>query len=596
MKAIQRSAYRKAVAAFALLASLCLSGIAMAQEADLLFVNGVVYTVDNEDTMAEALAVKDGRIVYVGSAGGAGKFKGAGTEVVDMAGGLLLPGFTDTHIHSPGPLMVELFDINLFGIYDPEETVRAVADAIKENPDKDGYFGFGYPTNAFTGPEALKGPKKERLDAICADKPIVIFANDGHSFWMNSKALEVSGITRDTGAPEGGVIEKDEATGELWGIAKDTAMMLVKTPSFAHDKMTATLQEYQVAMNGRGYTSVLSIAAFAPAIGAVPWEGFRELERDNALTLKVKGSACVVAADNLEDKVAEFKQLRERYAGDFLKMNTVKFFADGVLDTRTAYLLQPYADDSTNYGQPGWTPDKLNEAVARFNAEGFQVHTHSIGDAATRMVLDAYEYARDNAPAGDYRNTITHLQLVDPQDIPRFKALSVIASIQPYWHMKQPDYWEPVECAAVGERAKREYPLKALFDAGAIVTSSSDSPVTQDPNPMHAIQIGVTRNLLGGPDYGVPDITDMDDPTYLLDAGQRASVKDMIRSFTANSAYTTFSEKDTGSLEVGKWADMVVLDTNILACPPLEIHKAQVMKTYLNGRLVYDVEDELARK
>lgn len=562
-----------------------------AEEADTLFINGIVYTVDEADSIAEALAVKEGRIIFVGSAKEAEAFKGPKTEVVDLQGGMLLPGFVDTHIHTPGSLLPHLFDFSLLGIYSAEATLEAITQVVKHYPDKKAYYGFGYPTNAFSGEEAGKGPKKERLDAICADKPIIIFSNDGHSLWLNSKAFEVSGITKDTQPREGGIIEKDEKTGELWGVVKETAMAQTTPIVFTRENLLHTLQDFQTLMNSLGYTGIQSIAAFVPAFGPVPWEALAELDKDNSLTLKVHGSHCIVATDNVDEEIAKAKKLREQYNNEFLSMNMIKFFADGVVDTRTAFLKEPYLDNPENRGNPGWVPDALNAAYAKVNSAGFQIHTHSIGDAATSMVLDGYEYARANSPKGDYRNTITHLQLVDPKDIPRFKELSVIASVQPYWHMKQPDFYEPVEKAALGERAEAEYPMKSFFDAGVTVTSSSDSPVTDDPNPMFAIQVAVTRNLLGGKEYGVPDITDPDDATYLLGAKERPSVAQMIRSFTASSAYTVFAEKETGSLEAGKWADLAVLDKNILECPVLEIHKAKVKRTYVNGSLVYNADE-----
>lgn len=309
--------------------------------------------------------------------------------------------------------------------------------------------------------------------------------------------------------------------------------------------------------------------------------------------MRTGGAVCLVAGDDLDAKIEEMKTARDRFNSGMIRMNTAKFFADGVLDTRTAYLLEPYSDNPDKFGEPGWEAGALKKAYARMNAEGFQIHTHSIGDAATRMVLDAYEYARDNVPAGDYRNTITHLQLVDPADIPRFRELNVIASTQPYWHMKEPGFWKEVEYAAVGDRAERAYPLGSLFRAGAIVTASSDSPVTVVPCPMYAIQIGVTRNLLLGKEvYGVDDITDVDDPVWLLGADERATVPEMIRAFTANGAYALFLDRETGTLEEGKLADLVVLDTNILECPPLEIHRAKVLRTYLGGKLVYEAGGE----
>ena len=560
-----------------------------ATEADLLFVNGVIYTVDRDDRLAESLAVRDGRIIFVGDEKGAMPFKGPRTEVVDLRGGLLLPGFADAHIHAPGPLTAKLFDFDLSGLFEADRVMGVIEAAVKGDPGREMYLGWGYPTSAFTGAEGSKGPRKERLDAVSADKPIIVVANDCHSVWMNSRALEVFGITSETPPPAGGVIEKDDRTGELWGVLKDAAMALVKDVRAPREKMLEVLEEFQGLMHRLGYTSITAMAAtFIPVIGDIPWEFFREMEREGRLTLKIDGSHCLLATDELEEKIKEAEKLREEHGGEFLRLNTIKIFADGVVDLRTAFLLEPYTDAPVNLGEPGWEREQLYEALARANEAGFQVHTHAIGDAAVRLALDACEYA--GRLSRGRRNVITHLQLGNPLDLPRLKSLSVVACVQPYWHIKQPEYWEPVEQRALGERAERMYPLKSLFEAGAVVVSSSDSPITMRPDPLMAIQSGVTRNLVVGAEYNVPDIADPDDPAWLLGADQRVSVGEMIRSFTVNSAYAAFRDKDAGCLEPGKQADLVVLDKNILVCPQLEIHQARVRQTYVNGRLVYSAE------
>ncbi|MPN24363.1 N-substituted formamide deformylase [bioreactor metagenome] len=221
------------------------------------------------------------------------------------------------------------------------------------------------------------------------------------------------------------------------------------------------------------------------------------------------------------------------------------------------------------------------------NQQGLQIYVHSTGDASTKKVLDILESIQDRVPSGDYRNTITHLQLVDQGDVPRFKKLQVIASVQPYWHFKGPNWWESVDYRILGERAKTEYPLGTFFAYGVTVTSSSDYPVTNVPYPMRAIDVGVTRNMDNGSFYGVDDIKTMDDERYLLNANERATVQQMLKSFTINGAYAMFLEEDIGSIEVGKLADLVVLDQNLLAINPNDIDKVQVEMTFIDGKLVY---------
>lgn len=553
---------------------------------DLLFVNGAVYTANEHDAVAEALAVKDGRIVFVGSAAEGEDYRAEAGEVVDLAGGLLLPGFFDTHIHTPGKMWMDLFDIDLTGATSIEETVAAIRASIAKKPDKDVYHGFGCPTWVFTGDEAVKGPKKERLDELCPDKPVYIYSYDGHSMWVNSRAIEASGITAATEPPPGGVIEIDDVTGKPWGTLREAASTL--TPRFAYDslEMSQALAEFQASMNALGYTSLLSVAAMWDML-PVPFEEFHRMDVLRELTLKINAAAIFDATDDIGARVASILAMKERYDGRYLTLTTAKFFADGVVDSHTAWLLDPYEDEPTSRGTPFWEQGRLNEAFSAVNAAGLQAHIHSIGDAAARSALDAMEYARAQLPGIDRRNAITHLQIVGPDDLGRFAELSVVASTQPYWHYREPDFWEPVEYKALGARAKKQYPLKSLADTGAILTFSSDSPVTTVPNPLVAIETGVTRNMATPAEFGRAEIDGMDDPAYLLGPAERLSVREMIRGFTINSAYATFRENETGSLEVGKAADLVVLDTNILEIDPIKINEAKVLRTYLDGRLVY---------
>jgi len=295
--------------------------------------------------------------------------------------------------------------------------------------------------------------------------------------------------------------------------------------------------------------------------------------------------------DDLSAQFATVNAVRKQYDTPYLKVTAAKFFTDGVIEGGTSYLLDPYTPalgKGTNYyGDFLWDMEKLKQAFYLANQYGLQIHVHSTGDASTRNVLDALEYARANAPAGDYRNTITHVQLVDKQDIPRFKELKVIASVQPYWHFKEPNWWHNVDYQFLGERAEKEYPLNTFFAKGITVASSSDYPATIVPNPLLAIDIGVTRNMDNGSFYQVEDITHIDDDRYLLSKQERATVQQMIKSFTINGAYAMFTDHETGSIEAGKLADIVVLDQNLLTINPIDIDKVKVVMTFFDGRPVY---------
>jgi hypothetical protein len=550
-------------------------------KADLFFENGIIYTVDREDTIAQTLAVKDGKIIFVGSTEEGQSYKKGATEVVDIQGGMLLPGFIDGHIHTITP---EFFDFTLLGDRDVDSVLKTVAEYVNAHPDQSVYYGYGVNVGIFEGEELAKGPKKERLDAISSDKPIIIYALDGHSVWLNSKGFEYCNITKDTASPPGGEIVKDN-TGELWGTITNSAMALVPDPLLSGDKLSLALRNFLSHLSSLGYTAMMTL----PGNGflEVPWDGFQQLEQQGLLHLRVRG-ASIIRPWEFEEDFARLKEVRAKYDSDLVKLTAAKVFADGILADRSAYLLQPYNNTTDHYGEAIWTQEALNNAYAVINKAGVQIHTHAIGDAATRMALDAAEYVRSINPGLDSRNAITHLQLVATEDFMRFGELGVLPVVQAFWHFKQPGAWEPIEYPVLGERANTEWPLKSFVDYGGILTFSSDYPVTNVPHPFYAIEIAVTRNLPDGPAYGASDdITDMDDPKYLLWPEERLDIKKAIRAYTVNAAYSLFVEDIVGTLEVGKSADLIVIDQDLFSIEPLKISDTRVLRTYLNGKLVY---------
>ncbi|MCL2704560.1 MAG: amidohydrolase [Defluviitaleaceae bacterium] len=554
-------------------------------KADLYFENGVIYTADAADTVAEALAVKDGIIIFVGSAEEGRAYRSGAAEIIDLHGGMLLPGFIDGHIHT---ITFDFFDFIHFADANPEQVLKTAADYIIANPDQDRYFGFGFNVAVFDGEEAVKGPMKERLDEICPDKPVFIYAMDGHAVWLNSKAFEYSGITADTVSPPGGEIVKD-ADGGLWGTVLNTAISLLPDFFPAEEKLKSALMDFQYMLNSLGYTSIMTIPAEGYA--DVPWEGYHDLEQEGLLNLRVRGHA-ILRHWNLGVDLYRIQMLSETYNSGMLKLIGAKVFVDGIIGNETAYLLDQYSSTPGNYGTANWTRDDLNRAFATVNQMGLQVHAHTVGDAAVRMALGAAEYASNSVPGVDFRNSFTHLMLVNEADIPRFAELSIIPIPQTYWHFKQPGAWEPIEYPAIGQRAEKLYPLNSFIQSGANPVFSSDYPSTTVPLPFYAIEIAVTRNLPDAATYGVPyDITDIDDPRYLLWPEERIEIKDAIRAFTINAAYAIFSEDVTGSLEVGKSADLIVTDQDLFSVDPLRISDTRVLRTYFNGRLVHLMND-----
>lgn len=556
--------------------------------ADLVLTNGIVYTADAEDRVCEAVAVRGDTIIFVGSSQDALSYIGSQTRTVDLAGKMVMPGMIDSHIHPPGMSLSELYEVQLSDAKTLEGYLDEVREFIRRNPGTRIVYGRGWSWGILKDEELIRGPRKEYLDAVTTDIPVVLRAHDGHTLWVNSKALEVNGITRETVAPKGGVIEKDPANGELWGTLKEWAMWLIALPEYSLEQYLAAMDAFQNKMHSFGITGILCMASLP---FATIFRACAELQKRERLQLRVRGAMTINARDELASQLQAIQHMRSQYTSFDLQITAAKFFTDGVIEGGTSYLLEPYAPEAGKgegfRGEFLWDMERLKEAFVAVNRSGLQIHVHSTGDASTRSVLDAMEYTRNLLPDSDSRNTITHLQLVDEKDLPRFAALGVIASVQPYWQFKGADWWRNVDYRYLGKRAEREFPLGSLFSQGATVISSSDYPATTVPYPLLAIDTGVTRNMARGSLQGLEDIADADDPRYLLNPEERATVRQMIRSFTINGAYAMFTDKLIGSIETGKLADMAVLDRDILSIDPVDIDKAEVVMTFFNGRIVY---------
>lgn len=557
--------------------------------ADIVFKNGVVYTADAKDSVWEAVAVRGNRILHVGSNESVQKHIGKATRVIDVKGKMVIPGLIDSHIHPPGLSLLELYEAQLYHVDTLEGYLATVKEFIAQHPGIDMVYGRGWSWGVFAGEELIKGPRKEYLDEINRDIPIVLRANDGHTLWVNSRAFEVNGITTATPVPKGGVIDTDPVTGTLWGTLKEWAMSLIALPEYTLAQYLEAMLLFQKKMHAFGITGILTMGSFS---FEVMLETFTAMQREHKLNLRVRAAATIRQEETLDGQFATVKKLKQQYDSPDLKIVTAKFFTDGVVEGGTSHLLEAYSEKAGKgenyYGQFLWDEQKLKQAFALANQQGLSIHVHSTGDASTRKVLNAMEWAQQQLPGKDLRNTITHLQLVAAEDIERFGKLHIIASVQPYWHCKGPNWWDKVDFQFLNERAETEFPLGSFFAKGVTVASSSDYPATLVPNPLLAMDIGVTRNIDNGPLHGVPDITDMDDERYLLDKKERATLRQMLRSFTINGACMLFMEQQTGSLEAGKLADLVVLDRNLFTVNPVDIDKAEVEMTIFDGRIVYE--------
>ena len=534
-------------------------------QADLVLKNAAVYTMDGVRSWADAVAVAGGKIIYVGNTAGAEKLRGPETTTLDLSGTMVLPGFHDSHIHLISGGM-GLKECDLSGITSQDEIFRKVKAYADANPGKTWIIGGGWDLPAF--PEA--NPTRDMLDKLIPDRPAIFSSMDGHSSWVNTAALRIGGVTRQTPDPKDGRIERDKKTGEPSGTLREGAQRLVDKliPPYSDQDYADGLQAGMDKANGFGITSILEANA-----GDKFMETYGKFDRLNKLTVRVFASLSVDPAKGL-GQIPGLVAKRTRYDGRFLRADSAKIFADGVLESKTAALLDPYLDRPGYRGIPELDPATFNPLAAALDKEGFQIHVHAIGDWAIRMTLDALEYAARINGRRDSRHHIAHLELIEPEDIPRFRRLGVVANFQSLWAYADPYIVKMTEPALGPVRSRWLYPIGSVVRSGAVIVGGSDWSVTS-MNPLDAIQVAVTRRGLddvSGRAWIPEEVVDL--PT-------------MLAAYTINGAFLSRQEKTTGSIEVDKAADLVVLDRNLFEIPLSDIHKVKVLLTLLEGKVVY---------
>lgn len=537
------------------------------EPADLVMVNGGIYTMDPADPWAEAMAIRDGLIVAVGSNEDVGPLTGPRTRIVDLTGRMALPGFHDVHIHPLGGgytlLGCSLLDL---------PSVDAILDQLKTCAQKqpEGWLhGVGFDLSLFPG----AAMDKAMLDEWFPDRPVYLTASDGHSGWVNSKALETAGIEADTPNPRGGEIVRDPATGEATGTLRDTAMNLFDAllPAKTLETDVAALRAAQDYLTPLGVTSIIEIAG-----STRDWDAFQAMERAGDLHLRVNSS--LVYGPYAEYPPEDFESIwagREQYRSELINTDSIKLFLDGGLEGQSAALVEPYLVDPPHKGKLNFAPDELDRLVTRFDSEGIQVHMHAIGDRAVREGLDAVQAALEANGQRDNRHHITHLQLVHPDDYPRFAKLNVTANFQALW--AYPDTWiMKLNLPVVGQaRVDRMYPIASILRAGGRIAGSSDWDVSS-ANPLDAIETAIRRqdaNQPSGP---------------ILNANERVDLPTMLRAYTVNGAWLMHHERSTGALRPAMQADVAVLDRSLFGIPATEINEAKVVMTVFGGKVVFE--------
>lgn len=532
--------------------------------ADLVLRHGVIYTMSPARTWADAVAIRDGRVVYVGEDPGVDKFIGLSTSVIDLGGRLVLPGFQDSHAH-PISAGLELGEASLYTAKTPAEVEGTIRAYVAQHPDLTWVRGNGWQLPVFPG----ANPKRELLDKLVPDRPAFFYAADGHSAWVNSKALELAGVTKETKDPPHGRIERD-ASGAPSGTLREDAIGLVSKllPPYSTQERIGAARRALAEANRLGITSITDADA-----GPEYLEAYRALDDQNQLTARV--FAAIHSEDNpIEGETGRLVTLRRRYAGGRLRADQVKFYADGVIEARTAALLAPYTGHGDERGTLNYTPEDLSARITALDRQGFQIHVHAIGDRAIRVSLDALANARRENGHRDARPILAHIQLFDPADLPRFRDLGVVASFQPYWAQAD-EYIRDLTLPVLGPaRSRWLYPIETMLNSGAVVVGGSDWSVSS-LNPLDAIQVAITRRSVEEPEG----------PAWIPE--ERADLPRMLAAYTINAAYANRAERETGSIEAGKLGDLVVLDQNIFAIPATKIHETKVLLTLVEGREVY---------
>jgi len=537
-------------------------GTADAQpSASLVLLNGKIWTVNDAQPRAEAVACLGGRIVAVGSNGEIRKWIGAGTEAIDLGGKLVLPGFNDAHVHffSGGE---NLASVQLRDAKSEEELRRRIAEFAAKQPAGRWITGGDWDHENWT-PARL--PTRQSIDAVTTGHPVFVNRLDGHMALANSEALRLAGITRDTPDPPGGTIVRD-AAGEPTGVLKDAAMerMYRTIPAPSQDQIADAVRAAMRYAAENGVTSVQDMSA-SPEILRV----YQTLLARGELTVRISGHQPLAAWQRLAAV-----GLHAGFGGEKLHIGGLKGFADGSLGSTTALLFEPYLDapNTSGLANSEMIPEsKMQAHILGADRAGLQVAVHAIGDKANHIILGMYEEAERQNGARDRRFRIEHAQHLRMEDIPRFGQLHVIASMQPY-HSIDDGRW--AEKRIGPERAKGTYAFRALLDSGAVLAFGSDWDVAPMA-PLMGIYAAATRRTLDGkhPDGWVPE--------------QKISVAEAIRAYTTGSAYASFDEQIKGSIEPGKLADMVVVSDDILSMPAAEIEKTRVETTVFDGKVIY---------
>jgi predicted amidohydrolase YtcJ len=527
-----------------------------------VYKNGKVYTVNDQQEWADAVAVKDNKIIFVGSNDEVQDYVDSSTKVTDLSGKMMMPGFHDVHMHP-----IESASENTQFAISVDETnsenfIASIKKASLANPGKGWLIGFGH--SIFTLLDSARSPLAI-IDEAVSDRPVIIMEQTSHSMWVNSAALALAGFTKDSPHPTGGRILRDENTGELNGILIDNAGNMVMDIA-----MAPTSESLQKDYDGlieftlpelakHGITSISDARSFWKRDDHTTW---LKAQKNDAITARVSVGLWAYPTADDTAQLADLKALYTNEPDSFLKFNQIKLYSDGIIVNGTSAMLAKYNIDligiPENKGLNYFSQERIEQYIAALEPTGFDFHMHAIGDRGIREALNAVE----NAGTDNGRHRITHVEIVDPADMPRFAQLNVTADAQVAGDFTNPEHWHENDELIGAVRSDNAVPIKSLDAAGARVTLSSDWNVSPY-NPFIGLQNAVTR------------------------APQELTLAKAIEAYTLNGAYVMRQEDKVGSIEVGKLADFVILDKNIFDIEPNTINQTKIVTTVFNGEVIY---------
>lgn len=551
--------------AHTLLLLLTLIGSASAQTADLILTNGKIWTAESPNQFVTAVAIRGDKIIAAGDDKAVAKHRGANTRVIDLAGRFAMPGINDSHVHFLGASLTTT-QVDLTAVKTLEEAQAAIRKFADSNPNAPWITGFGWQYAIF--PNA-RLPHRSDIDSVVKDRPVVLSAYDGHTSWANSKALEIAGVTKATEFTGFGEIVRD-ADGEPTGVFKEGAMRFVRS------KVPPTTREQQIEALKRGFRQAwsLGITSIQNAGG-----GQNDVDLYSGLLQKTELGVRTSVAFSLgpqttQADVDKVVDVTKRHSSSMLRVGAVKLMVDGVVESYTAAMLEPYTNKPDTSGTPSFTQEQLNNVVRMADRAGLQVYIHAIGDRGVRMALDAFENAIKVNGSRDSRFRIEHIETVQASDIPRFKELRVIASMEPIH--ADPATIHVWSDNIGADRTSRAFAWKAFEDAGVKLIFSSDFPAAISMSPWRGLHNAINRQTIEGK------------PTNGWLKQWSVSVPTALAAYTANGAYASFEEKTKGRIAAGMLADIIILDNDPFIIPSSHLYKINVTTTILGGKVVYE--------